>query len=500
MAETVKDNWKLFDLMPVAACVFDRRTLQHIEVNAAMCTSYGYTRDELLALGLADVKHPDDRIDRSWLATATSGDTRRLGVMRHLAKRGHEVEVDVTAHAIEFDGRPAILSMRVDVTEARKLELQLHHSQRLETIGRLAGGIAHDFNNLLGVIVSNTELALERAPSDELREIGAAADRATSLTRQLLSFGRPQARSNVSVDCNEAIGELHKMLARIVGEDVEFALHLPRARSLASIERGQLEQILVNLVVNARDAMPRGGTLAIETKHAHLEPGLATSLGVAAGEYVMISVSDTGCGMSPEICARIFEPYFTTKPAGKGTGLGLALVAGIARAVGGGIGVYSEAGRGTTFRVYVPRVATMPIATRRRDAALARGNECVLVVEDDVNLRAAIVRRLAALGYTTLEADNATRALDVLASHDGRIDLLLTDLVMPGMDGRELAGAATRVRPGLRVLFMSGYTEHVAIHTHRLSAAEHFVEKPFTAVALASSLRRALGDDAGASA
>jgi two-component system cell cycle sensor histidine kinase/response regulator CckA len=500
MAETVKDNWKLFELMPVAACVFDRTTLQHIEVNPAMCASYGYTRDELLGLALPDLKFPEDGVDRARIATSSCGETRHVGVVRHRTKRGTALEVDVTAHAIEFDGRPAILSMRVDVTEARKLELQLHHSQRLETIGRLAGGIAHDFNNLLGVIVSNAELALERAPAgadgDELREIGAAAERAASLTRQLLSFSRPYDRARARVDCNEAIGELTKMLARIVGEDIELCVRLPHARALASIERGQLEQILVNLVVNARDAMPRGGALSIETKHAHLEPALATSLGVAAGEYVMISVSDTGCGMSAEVSARIFEPYFTTKPASKGSGLGLALVSSITRAIGGGIAVYSELDRGTTFRVYLPRIATVPIAARRRDLSLARGHECVLVVEDDANLRSALVRRLTALGYTTLEAADPTTALELCARRDGAIDLLLTDLVLPGINGRELAAEAVRARPGLRVLFMSGYTEHVAIQTRQLSADEHFVEKPFTAVALASSLRRALGASA----
>ncbi|HEY1551496.1 MAG TPA: ATP-binding protein [Kofleriaceae bacterium] len=496
MAEPVKDNWKLFELMPVAACVFDRATLQHIAVNPAMCASYGYTRDELLGLALPDLKFPEDSVDRAKITTSRSGETRHVGLVRHRTKQGTALELDVTAHAIEFDGHPAILSMRIDVTEARKLELQLHHSQRLETIGRLAGGIAHDFNNLLGVIVSNAELALERTPAsdgDELREIGAAAERAASLTRQLLSFSRPHDRDRAQVDCTDALGELNKMLARIVGEDIELCLRLPRDRALASIERGQLEQILVNLVVNARDAMPRGGSLAIETKHAHLEPALATSLGVTAGEYVMISVSDTGCGMSPEVRARIFEPYFTTKPTGKGTGLGLALVSSITRAVGGGIDVYSELGRGTTFRIYLPRIATVPIVTRRRQTTLARGHECVLVVEDDANLRSALVRRLAALGYTVLEAADPARALELCTGHDGAIDLLLTDLVLPAMNGRELADEAKRARPQLRVLFMSGYTEHVAIQTHQLSSDENFVEKPFTAIALASSLRRALG-------
>jgi signal transduction histidine kinase/CheY-like chemotaxis protein len=400
--------------------------------------------------------------------------------------------------------------LSLDITEAKRTatalvrsQEQLQHAQKMEAVGRLAGGVAHDFNNLLSVIMSYASLAQSDLPtgdpmSADLDEIVTAAQRAADLTRQLLAFSRPQAVAPRIIDLNAVLAGTEKMVRRLVGEDIHVRTVLAADLGRVRLDPGQVEQVLMNLVVNARDAMPGGGSLVIETGAVELDAEFAGEhLGVTPGPHVMLAVSDTGTGIAPDVRARIFEPFFTTKDVGKGTGLGLSTVFGIVRQNRGTIWVYSEPGRGAMFKVYFPRCDED--ATRDEPAAPPRRtshDETVLLVEDDDQLRTVAVAVLRRAGYTTLEARNGGEALIFCEQHEDVIDLLLTDVVMPHLNGPELAERLTRLRPGMRVLFMSGYSRNAAGQAPHLGAAVPRLEKPFSPDALLRMVRGALDERA----
>jgi signal transduction histidine kinase/CheY-like chemotaxis protein len=381
----------------------------------------------------------------------------------------------------------------------RSTEEQLRQSQKMEAVGRLAGGVAHDFNNMLSVILSySSMLSSELEPDDpnraDIEEIHKAGVRAAALTRQLLAFSRQQVLEPRVVKLEELVTGMRSMLDRLVGEDVELAFVGAAANGRVKCDPGQMEQVVMNLVVNARDAMPDGGRLTIETADVELDEDYAREhLGVKAGPHVMLAVSDTGLGMDAATRARIFDPFFTTKEAGKGTGLGLSTVYGIVQQSNGSVWVYSEPGRGTTFKIYLPR--TDASAARAADAVRSearRGTETVLLVEDEPQLRALARGILARHGYDVLEAANGHEALLVCERHEGPIQALLTDVVMPKMNGRELADRVAHLRPDMRVLFMSGYTANVVVHHGVPENAVAFLQKPLTPESVLAKLRAVL--------
>ena len=380
-----------------------------------------------------------------------------------------------------------------------KSEEQLRQSQKLEAVGRLAGGIAHDFNNLLSVILSYAEMligdeAFTARGRAELEEIKRAGERAADLTRQMLAFSRQQVLEPKIIDLNDILANLHKMLGRVLGEDIELKLLPARQLGLVLADPGQLEQVIVNLVVNARDAMPQGGKLTIATSNVELDQGYANDhLGVSPGPYVLLGVSDTGVGMDKATQARIFEPFFTTKEMGKGTGLGLSTVFGIVKQSGGNLLVYSEPGMGATFKIYLPRAQGEQAArSPRTPATVTRGTETILLVEDEDQVRSVASGVLRRAGYHVLEARSPGEAILVCEQHPVRIDLLLTDVVMPKMSGRLLAERISSVRHGIRVLFMSGYTDDAILHHGVLDSGVAFLQKPLTPDALARKVREVL--------
>jgi len=391
-----------------------------------------------------------------------------------------------------------------DITETRTLELQLRQAQKMEAIGRLAGGIAHDFNNILMVISGYSEFLLERIGTDpQLRapaqEISNATERATSLTRQLLAFSRKQMLAPKILDLNEVVTENLKMLTRMIGEDIDLVMVPSQAIGAIRVDPGQVDQVIMNLAVNARDAMPQGGKLTIETSNVTLDENFArTHAPLAPGEYVMLAISDTGVGMDLDTQNRIFEPFFTTKGA-KGTGLGLSTVYGIVKQSGGYIFVESQPQHGTSFRAYFPRVDV------REESAMApefiglprqqRGEETILLVEDEANLRRLARQYLETQGYKILEAEDGLAALQITAGYRGDIDLLLTDVIMPGMNGRQLAASITANRPEIRVLYMSGYTENAIGHNGLLDAGINLLQKPFSLPALKDKVREVLDSE-----
>jgi two-component system cell cycle sensor histidine kinase/response regulator CckA len=487
----------LFRSNPVPIFVMDSKTCGFLDVNDATCAVFGYTPDELFDRSLTSLKPVDEPMLEGMQIVVD--EIVHLGVRRYVRKDGKVIEAEITAHRLLLDGRDCILAVALDVTQSRRVEGELRQAQKMEAIGRLAGGIAHDFNNILAVILANAEFTLdeiggEHVASEEVKEIVASAERAAGLTRQLLTFSRKQKRQLKILALNSIVGSIDGMLKRIVGEDI--AITSAVAPDLGAIEAdpGEVEQVVMNLVVNARDAMPKGGKLVIETANAIVDEAYGKQIDVAPGRYVVLSISDSGCGMTAAVRSQIFEPFFTTKDVDKGTGLGLATVFGIVKQSNGGITVYSEVDRGTTFRVYWPRRDAAPERRERERAFVpARGKGTVLVVEDDAQLRKVLRRYLSSWGYTLLEAPNALDALALLAEHAGTIDVLLTDLVMPGLDGRSLSKHVLADKPSTKVVFMSGYTEHAALKNARLGPDDHFVQKPFSAQVLSETLQRALG-------
>jgi two-component system cell cycle sensor histidine kinase/response regulator CckA len=378
-------------------------------------------------------------------------------------------------------------------------EEQRRQAQKMEAIGRLAGGIAHDFNNLLAVILGVTELALDLLDEDhvvrsDLREIETAGRRAALLTQQLLAFGRRQPCQPQVVSLNPIVTNMDKMLCRIVGEDIAFTSVLAPRLGSVEVDPGQIEQILLNLVVNARDAMPGGGTLTIATRNVDLGDAAAAEAALAPGRYVELSVTDTGTGMDSATRARIFEPFFTTKEVGKGTGLGLSTVFGIVKQAAGTIGVQSRPGRGATFRIHLPRVDDLPDSMPPESLEKHRHShaETLLLVEDEDSVRRVLRRLLQSHGYTVIEASGAAAALRMLREGDCAVDLVITDLVMPDVDGRTLGEQIIGEHPGVKMLYMSGYPDHMAMKGRALAVADHFVTKPFTQEQMHEAVRRAL--------
>jgi PAS domain S-box-containing protein len=401
--------------------------------------------------------------------------------------------------ALEPDGTVLAEGTFADVTARKHLEDQVRQSQKMEAIGRLTGGVAHDFNNLLAIILGNGRLLLDALPEPDARRDDAnaileAGNRAAALTRQLLMFSRHQVVRPECLDLNVVVRGLEKMLHRIIGEDVELLLHLTDSLGAVMADAGELEQVLMNLVVNARDAMPRGGRLTIETATVDLDADYAAlHPDVAPGRYTVVSVTDTGCGMDAETKRRAFEPFFTTKGKTHGTGLGLATCYGIVRGCHGHISLYSEVGVGSVFKVHLPAHAWVP--ERRLDDASkadATGTESVLLIEDDAQLRMTIRRVLEACGYRVMEANGSAQALEFCESHADAIDLVLSDMVMPGLSGPETVDRIRQHRNHAKVLFMSGYSDHAVFRHGPAQARVNFIQKPFMPQALALKVREVL--------
>jgi two-component system cell cycle sensor histidine kinase/response regulator CckA len=459
----------------------------------------GYSGAQIAEMNLLDffVGKDRQRIEESIREAFERGES--TAEVDLVSSDGSRTPYFFTGQLVVLDGRRCVVGTAVDLVERRSLETQLRQSQKMEAIGRLAGGVAHDFNNVLTVILSNSEiLAAGLGPDDpsrrELIEIRDAAQRAATLTRQLLAFSRKQVLKPRVLSLNAVVVTLEKMLRRLIGEDIELVTS--RYPNLWAVEAdpGQLEQIIMNLAVNARDAMPEGGRLSIETGNAEVDDAFARMhFPMVPGRYVMLVVRDSGAGMDAETQRHIFEPFFTTKPRDRGTGLGLSMVYGIVKQSGGYIWADSEPGHGTTFRIYFPRVEGPRVEAEAAVAASSSppGRETVLLAEDEDSVRRLARRILEEAGYTVLEAREATEALAISEAWDGPIDLLVTDVVMPELNGRELAERLSALRPGIQIVYISGYTDHDVLGGV-VAPGNHFLQKPFTLEALATKVREAL--------
>jgi PAS domain S-box-containing protein len=474
-----------------------------LEVNPAMVRMLGYdSAGDLLRVKISQDIYAEPESRQHLIGRyGNSGKVENVEV-KWKRKDGKIITVRLSGRAVTRpDGVVDSFEMIAeDVTERRALEEQLRQSQKMEAVGRLAGGIAHDFNNLLTVIKGYSDLLLEEfKPADPLRgevdEIRKAADRAASLTRQLLAFSRQQVLAPKVLDLNSVVANMDRLLRRLLGADIDLQTTLARDLGRVKADPGQIEQVIMNLAVNARDAMPNGGKLTIETANVLLDESYAREhIGAQAGSYIMIAVSDNGTGMSESVRQRIFEPFFTTKEVGKGTGLGLSTVYGIVKQSGGYTWVYSELGVGTTFKVYLPRVDAPAdsTATRLSLPSSYAGTETVLLVEDEDGVRALVRQVLVRHGYMVLEARHGGEALLHCERHKGTIHLLVSDVVLEQMSGPELAKRLLVLRPELKVLFVSGYTDDAIIHQGVLTSDTAFLQKPFTTEALAKKIREVL--------
>ena len=500
---------ELFDSNPQPMWVYDLETLRFLAVNDLAVSLYGWSRAEFLAMTIADIRPPSELPALLDNLAGSRQLVESTGPWRHRRKDGSEIAVEITSHSLTWEGRDARLVLAFDVTHRIALEQQLRQAQKMEAIGRLAGGVAHDFNNLLTAISGYAEILREdvgdAGPSGTaVNEILRAGDRAAGLTRQLLAFSRRQVLKPQVLDLSAAVRDDRSMLARLIGEDVDVQLHLEEALVPVSVDPVQVTQILMNLAGNARDALPDGGTLTVQTANVVLdEDAVHDHPGTRPGPHAMLAVSDTGDGMDEETLRHVFEPFFTTKPVGEGTGLGLATVYGIVQQSGGSIWAYSEPGMGATFKIYFPAAgvgieAKAVIAARA--VAVAAGTETILVVEDEEAVRSLVTRLLERAGYRVLVAPSPDLGEALAASYPGSIDLLLSDVVMPGRNGPALAERVRATRPGIRTVFMSGYTEDVIIHRGVLEGGMAFVGKPFSAEELLGKVREVLDGPDGRSA
>jgi len=485
-----------------------------VDTNYRLIAFNSFFRDQFLlafgvridqGMGLADMLPPETLLEL-YTYWARLYD-RALGGERFSTEQQYDIQgrthyYIVSLYPIITDGSVSgVAIFSQDITERKLLEEQFLQAQKMESVGRLAGGVAHDFNNLLTAIAGNAELAIEALPADhvvraDLREILNSAERATVLTRQLLAFARKQIIEPQVITLNHLIGNMDKLLRRLIGEDIDLVTLLATDLELVKADPGQIEQVVINLAINARDAMPDGGKLTIETRNVALDQDYAQQhVSVTPGYYVMLAVSDTGIGMDEETRRRIFEPFFTTKEKGRGTGLGLATCYGIVKQHGGNIWTYSEPGHGSTFKIYLPRVdEPAEHLPQTADAhELPRGTETVLLVEDEPAVRALAARVLRERGYIVLEAANGDEALHMAHECAGvPIHLLLTDVVMPHMSGKALAEQLQSLYPTIKVLFISGYTDNAIVHHGRLDAGVEFLQKPFAPSVLASKVREVL--------
>jgi PAS domain S-box-containing protein len=500
-AEAYRD---LFDNHPQPMWIYDEATLEIFEVNEAAIEDYGYSREEFLAMTIKDLRPPEDvpaLLESVAAARARDGS----GPWRHVKRDGTLIEVEIVSHTVEFRGRRGRLIVVTDVTERQRLQRQLDQVHRLESLGQLAGGVAHDFNNLLGVILNYAAFVREELSGEDparwgpvredVEQIEQAARRATDLTHQLLAFARREVIHPEVISLNESVRDTQQLLRRSLGEHIELSTVLDDDLWSVLADPGQMEQILVNLAVNARDAMPGGGRLLIETANLDVDESYAsTRPGLEPGRYVRLRVSDDGAGMDPATLERAFEPFFTTKPKGEGTGLGLATIYGIVTQAGGYLRLYSEPGFGTACTVMLPATEEPAAGARPPDEGDLSGHgEVVLVVEDEDGIREVARRVLDRGGYRVLTAAGGSEAIDLVREYDGPIDLLITDVIMPGMIGHEVAAEIGALRPATRIMYMSGYAQPLVGPSQGLPADTILIEKPFTERSLMLKVREALG-------
>lgn len=511
----------LFESAPDAMVVVDQQG-KIVLANLQTERLFGYQKKELREMAFEALMTEGFRMRhagyfRSYFADP---DTRPMAVgleLIGLRRNGTEFPIEMNLSPIKVGDSALVYSTIRDTTERKRkgefatiledlggqkrLEEQLYQAQKMEALGKLAGGIAHDFNNLLTAIMGYSEILLGKLDANDpnrcdLREIKMAAERAASLTSQLLAFSRKQVLIPQVLDLNTVVMNIRKMLRRLISEDIEIFIRLEARLGKIKVDQGQLEQIIINLAVNARDAMPQGGKLIIETKNLEIDEyyGRGKPTSVVPGPYVMLAVSDTGQGMTPEVQARLFEPFFTTKELGRGTGLGLCTVYSIVKHSGGYIWVYSEPERGTTFKVYFPQIDEQvgeALEAQTLNSTLT-GTETILLVEDDKSLRESIRTILQQHGYLVLEAEDGDEAETLSSGYQGPVHLLLTDVIMPGMSGHLLAQHLTKRRPELKVLYVSGYADHAAIHHGLLDPGSILLSKPFSPEALARKIREVL--------
>lgn len=493
---------KAFRSSPVAITISTRADGRYVDANDAFLSMAGLRWEELVGRTADELNvwaFPEDRgkmieeLDRD-------GRLDALETVFNFRKSG-ERNVQLSAELIQLDGVPCVLAITNDVTEAQRLEKQFRQAQKMEAVGRLAGGVAHDFNNMLTVILGFCDLAQDRADREsrlrDLDQIKKTAERAATLTRQLLAFSRQQVLLPRVLNLNEVVKDISPMLLRVIAKDTSLIFSPAPSLGNVKADLGQMEQVLMNLVVNARDAMPQGGKIFIETANAELDLTYSkTHQGVEPGSYVLLSVSDTGCGMDSETVSKIFEPFYTTKLPGEGTGLGLSMVYGVIKQSGGHIWVYSEPGQGTTFKIYLPRTEETAERLSRTTSEMTptNGSETILVVEDEQDLCELIIKLLESAGYRGLKAKDGASAIAVSEAYGETIHALLTDVVLPDINGTVLATRIKDSRPDLKVLYMSGYAPNLIAHHGILASGSAFIQKPFTKQGLLSGLRGVLDE------
>ncbi len=491
----------LFEHNPLPTWLYDMESLKFLRANKAAVTLYGYSEEEFAEMTILQIRPESEREKTLAYVSKMLPTEEEYGIWLHRTRDGSVFEAEIISHEMVYAGKRVRLVVAQDVSERKQLEGQLRQAQKMEAVGRLAGGVAHDFNNMLMVIKGHTELLLNvLSPSDsisrKIQQIDRSADRAASLTRQLLAFSRMQVLQPQIINLNTIVDEMGKLLPRLIGEDIDLSICVSEKIGTIRADASQMEQVIMNLAVNARDAMTNGGKLLIETANADLDHSYTASHPLMKpGKYVQLTVSDSGTGMDSETQAHIFEPFFTTKEKGKGTGLGLATVYGIVKQSGGFIWVYSEVGKGTCFKIYLPRVdqAEDQPGAPRAMTDVPSGTETVLLTEDETDVREIARQFLESGGYTVIEARNGEEAIELARQNAGNIDLLVSDMVMPGMTGQELAVKLQAEQPHVSVIFMSGYSEHAATEMADADPGVRLLTKPFSRLMLLRAVREMLG-------
>ncbi len=488
---------RIYNAANDAILLIEPHSAEIIEANPKASQMFGYSQEELVGMCAAKL-NPSEKINyKNILEEITkNNEAGQSHQLTYFTKSDDTLSTEASFSSVQIEGKLYVLAVVRDVTRRKQLEAQLRQSQKMEAIGQLAGGVAHDFNNLLTVITGYSNLLLYRIDDEEIRQdieqIRKAGDRAAALTRQLLAFSRKQVLQPKILDLNVVVTDMEKMLRRLIGEDIELDTNLTQPLERIKADPGQVEQVIMNLAVNARDAMPDGGKLTIQTAGVQWHP--PSHIKMEPGRYVLLTVSDTGMGMDDQTQARIFEPFFTTKEAGKGTGLGLATVYGIVTQSGGTIQVDSQPGNGTTFKVYLPHVEVWREESDSNTApdSVENGSETVLLVEDETGVRSLARDILQRNGYNVLEAQNGKEALQIVQQHTAPIDLLLTDVIMPHMNGYDLARQLSNLRPAAKVVYISGYANKALNRNGGEEAGENFLQKPFTPNVLAHKIRSTL--------